>query len=197
MRRNLRILVRLSVRAMLASVPLAATGAGAAPRTGPQVHVRPRAIADGQSVTFRGSGWTSGARVQIWVCDGSIVSRLPTTVNEAENLSFSGCSGPAFANGPRFSVTARLTQVQTYVAGCSSVCETAQFMCGPELGGCVVLATANNDAGGLELAATPIRFTTSHPSLTVTPARGVADGQSLTATVNGLAPYQSVGLIEC
>jgi hypothetical protein len=196
MRRHVRLLVMLSVFAMLASVPLIGTSAGAARATGPQVHVTPHAIAQGQTVTFRGSGWTPGARVTVWICGGTIVSSLPKTVQDADFLSFRGCSAPAFANGPRFSVAAQLTQVQTYTSGCSRSCFTAQFTCGPGLGDCFVLATTQG-AAGLELATAPIRFRTSHPTLTVTPTKRLSDGQTLTVTMTGLAPYEASGVMEC
>lgn len=80
--------------------------------------------------------------------------------------------------------------------GGGRTCSTAQFTCGPRLGDCFVVATAPG-AAGLELATAPIRFTTSRPALTVTPTKGLSDGQTLTVTMTGLAPYEGSGVMEC
>jgi hypothetical protein len=129
------------------------------------------------------------------VCPGRIVDNLPKTVSDADFLSCGSVSGPV--SGPRFSVTAQLTHVQSFVSGCSSVCSTDVFTCGPMLGDCLVLATAPG-AGGLDLAIVPISFTTAHPpTMTVTPTLGLADGQTLTVSVTGFARFEQLGIIEC
>lgn len=195
--RNARAFVGLAILVVVALTPLSAVQAGAATASKPHIDVDPSSIADGQNVTFHGSGWSPGAHVTVYVCEGDIVSRLSTTVNEAIDIGFSGCAFGAQGEGPRFSATARMTQVQTYTAGCSTVCDTQMFTCGQGWGDCLVVAIATGASGALELATDPIRFTTAHLNLTVTPSHGLADGQTLTATRTGFTPNEGGAVLEC
>jgi hypothetical protein len=199
MRMYVRGFAGLSIAIALSLSPVLRAPAVAASSTTPTVRVSPnRGLTDGQNVTLAGSGWTPGARVALWVCPGRIVSSLPTNAAEAEFLSFSGCAGVSRSGaGAQFSVSANLTRVQTYTSGCSSVCDTAVFTCGPVLGDCLVLATAPGSSG-LELAIAPISFTTAHPpTLAVTPNGGLADGQTVTVSATGFAPFESTAVMEC
>jgi hypothetical protein len=199
MRRCVLAFAGLAFALGLSLAPVMQAPAVAAPNTKPTLHVTPaRGITDGQNVTFRGPGWAPGARVALWVCPGNIVENLPKTVEQADNLSLSGCAGVrASAQGAQFSVSAPLTHFQTHEDGCSSVCSTSTFTCGPVLGDCLVLATAPGP-NGVDLAIVPISFTTAHPpTMTVTPTRGLADGGTVTVNMTGFSPSEFVGVIEC
>ncbi len=184
-------------------LPLTASAAAAAvassnPR--PTLHVVPhQGLTDGRAATITGSGWTPGARVELLVCPGSVADQL-TPANLAPPGLFLGlqCGGlPTSATGPSFSVRASLTRVQTFTEGCSSVCSTSVFTCGSVLGDCLVVATATG-SHGVEFAAAPIAFTAAHaPTLTVTPNRGLADGQTVTVSGTGYARGETVGVQEC
>ena len=148
-------------------------------------------LADHQSVTIKGTGYTPGARV--------IVLQCATGADVAE-IFFGGCD---YANSA--SVTAgfggkiRLSvSVQRSIAPITGVTSESSLDCAASPSACVLELTDLSASEPTELhLAFDTRVPTSTQSLTLQPGRGLSENQRIGASATGFTPYATVSVVQC
>ena len=168
----------VAILALVSAALVAGSGpAGAAPD--PSVTATPSAaLADGQTVTVQGTGFTDTPLGGVWralQCDagiltGAIVDRLIAHCDPAS------VARPAAADG---TVSIPFAVHRSIAVGE----EGRPVTCGRAPGDCALLI-ASGTATGFVGAATPISFANQH-TVTVTPNKGLANGQTVTVTGKG------------
>ena len=159
----------------------AAPVADASPPCTPKLTATPHArLRNGQNITVTGSGFAPGVFVLVLECQAGATDQSGCDFGVAAGVGQPDASGV-------FTITVtvdRLIQPDTTVIDCATP------------GACILAAVP--DDGDTIQAAGPITFkNVPLPSLTVSPATGLADGQTVTVTGSHFSQGSALTLTEC
>jgi hypothetical protein len=154
--------------------------AAAAHAAVPSITVTPNTgLADGDSVTVAGTGYTAGATIAVLECaDAPVTASTQCDLSAiATNTATAGTDG---------TFTKSIT-VHTGMVG-SGTCAAGSSTCA---------IVAGNEADQTESASSPLTFAAAGPSITVTPNTGLADGDSVTVAGTGYTAGATIAVLEC
>lgn len=150
----------------------------------PAITVTPNTgLSDGDSVTVAGTGYTAGATVAVLEC-----AKTPATASTDCDLTAIATNTATVGADGTFS---KAITVHTGTIG-TGTCDSTSTTCG---------ITAGNEANQTEAASAGITFkstTPAGPAVTVTPATGVKDGDTVSVSGTGFPASQpTVYALEC